>query len=1237
MNSRLFVQSPRSKVAPQPGFKLPSPTKIVFWFYVLAFLTVLPLLFPSVIHADIAFVKNIGTASSTTTGTTLSVTVPAAGVAAGTSVVVSIAINPSSGTVSCSDSGGNSYAVDRNVTNGSGTTGVRTIILSAHNILALTSGNAITCTHPSVSARAMSANQFSGIASSAPRDQTMAGTGTSAAPSSGSTPTTTQAYELLLGAIGVEGPTTDTFTAGSSYTTIGRRGTSGGAATNNITVNPEYRLVTATGAYSATGTLGTSRRWAAAIGTYKAAVTATKLAITSVNGASNPSAGVGFPVVVQSQDANGVPRNLTAATGVSLSLQTGTGTLGGTLTGTIAAGTNQVTINGVTYTKAESGVVLRATRTSGDVLTIGDSIPFTVNPGAASTLAFTTQPGSATAGSPIPGPPTVTVRDSSGNTVTSSTASITVAIGTNPSGGVLSGTTNQNASSGVASFSNLSINLAGIGYTLTASSAGLTSATSAAFNITAPSGPGTIAGTVSRASDSDPISGALVEALQASVVKGSATTGGNGSYSIPSLTAGTYDVRASAGGYTTQTQNGVTVSGGATTTVNVSLNAAAITEGISYFYDELGRVKGLVNPLGEAGTYSYDAVGNLLSISRYDSSQVSIVEFTPNSSPVGTVVTLFGTGFSTTASQNTVTFNGVAATVASATLTQITTTVPSGATSGPIGVTSPAGSATSAAVFTVTSSTGAPTITGFTPTIGAVGTPVTITGTNFQTNSANNVVRFNITPSLVDSSTTTTIATTVPASGSGRISVTTQLGKATSTADFFISPSPYTAADVEFAGRIAFGESRTVTINTANKIALVVFDGAAGQRVSLLINGVTINSSWSDVNILKPDGTVLVSHVGFCCGVGGGGSFDVMTLPATGTYTISIDPASTGTGSMTLTLYNVPPDITSTITPGGPSVTVTTTTPGQNANVTFSGTAAQRISLLISGVTINSAWTDVYIKNPDGTILASKAGFCCGVGSGSFFDTLTLPATGTYTIFIDLTGASTGSMTLTLYNVPPDVTSTITPGGPSVTVSTTTPGQNANVTFSGTAGQRISLSISGVKVNASWTDVYIRNPDGTTLASKAGFCCGVDSGGAFFDPLTLPATGTYTIFIDLTGTSTGTMSLTLYDVPADVTGTITIGGPAVNVTITTPGQNGSRTFNGNASQQVTVRVTNNTMGSVNVALVRQDGTSTLTSTTSSSASFNLATQTLPATETYTVRINPSGANTGSMNMSVTSP
>jgi hypothetical protein len=84
----------------------------------------------------------------------------------------------------------------------------------------------------------------------------------------------------------------------------------------------------------------------------------------------------------------------------------------------------------------------------------------------------------------------VAVRDSLGNVVTSSTASVTVALtgGTGTAGAHLGGTTTISAASGVATFSTLTVDSVGTGYTLTASASGLASATSAAFAVSAAAG-----------------------------------------------------------------------------------------------------------------------------------------------------------------------------------------------------------------------------------------------------------------------------------------------------------------------------------------------------------------------------------------------------------------------------------------------------------------------------------------------------------------------------------------------------------------------------------------------------------------------------------------------------------------------------------------------------------------------------------------------------------------------------
>jgi Ca2+-binding RTX toxin-like protein len=104
--------------------------------------------------------------------------------------------------------------------------------------------------------------------------------------------------------------------------------------------------------------------------------------------------------------------------------------------------------------------------------------------GPASQLVFGQQPTAAVAGVAINPAVTVQVEDQFSNVVTSSSTSVTLAIFSGPSGAVLGGTTTVAAGTGIATFSDLTLSKYG-SYQLSASAAGLTSATSSSFNITA--------------------------------------------------------------------------------------------------------------------------------------------------------------------------------------------------------------------------------------------------------------------------------------------------------------------------------------------------------------------------------------------------------------------------------------------------------------------------------------------------------------------------------------------------------------------------------------------------------------------------------------------------------------------------------------------------------------------------------------------------------------------------------
>ncbi|HJS42094.1 MAG TPA: hypothetical protein VJ755_01360, partial [Gemmatimonadales bacterium] len=156
---------------------------------------------------------------------------------------------------------------------------------------------------------------------------------------------------------------------------------------------------------------------------------------------------------------------------------------GGTLSGT----TTVSAVDGVaTFTNLRinrSGVGYRLL-VSANGLTPVTTAAFDITPGAAAKFdVFSVQPNPATAGAFLTAQ--VTAQDAEGNTATAFNGAVTMAItaGTGTSGATLSGTATLPATAGVVTFSTLSIDKAGAGYSLSATASNLTPATSAPFNI----------------------------------------------------------------------------------------------------------------------------------------------------------------------------------------------------------------------------------------------------------------------------------------------------------------------------------------------------------------------------------------------------------------------------------------------------------------------------------------------------------------------------------------------------------------------------------------------------------------------------------------------------------------------------------------------------------------------------------------------------------------------------------
>ncbi len=132
-----------------------------------------------------------------------------------------------------------------------------------------------------------------------------------------------------------------------------------------------------------------------------------------------------------------------------------------------------------------------------------------------------------------------------------------------------------------------------------------------------------------------------------------------------------------------------------------------------------------------------------------------------------------------------------------------------------------------------------PSISGFLPLLGSIGSTVTITGTNFNLTPSNNSVSFNGTNAVVTASTGTSITTTVPVGATtGKISVTVNCITIVSPSDFTVTDNFVTRWNLATAGsgatQLSFG---TATSGTVNYTWQQLPSGASGS------------GSWSGANL----------------------------------------------------------------------------------------------------------------------------------------------------------------------------------------------------------------------------------------------------------------------------------------------------------------------------------------------------------------------------------------------------
>jgi hypothetical protein len=211
-----------------------------------------------------------------------------------------------------------------------------------------------------------------------------------------------------------------------------------------------------------------------------------QLAITAAPTAGVAGIALTPALVVAVEDTAG--NVATSFTGnVTVALPAGsTATLGGTVTRAAVAGI--ATFDDLTLNRVGEHPLIVAS----DALVPDTTAAVSIAHGAATALVFSVPPAATGAGAVLAPALVVEARDASGNVATGFTGVVTMAIAAGTPGAVLGGTTARAAVGGIATFDDLTIDLPGLTYQLSASAGGLTPAVSGTFSVSS-AGPTTIA------------------------------------------------------------------------------------------------------------------------------------------------------------------------------------------------------------------------------------------------------------------------------------------------------------------------------------------------------------------------------------------------------------------------------------------------------------------------------------------------------------------------------------------------------------------------------------------------------------------------------------------------------------------------------------------------------------------------------------------------------------------------
>ncbi len=430
-------------------------------------------------------------------------------------------------------------------------------------------------------------------------------------------------------------------------------------------------------------------------------------------------------------------------------------------------------------------------------------------------------------------------------------------------------------------------------------------------------------------------------------------------------------------------------------------SASTSANPITYVYDDIGRLEAAIDPTQANGlaTYVYDAVGNLTQITRSAiSTTPQIVDFHPHKVPVGNPITIYGTGFSSTASQNVVTFTGGAtATATASTQSTATVTVPASAQTGSIKIMNTETNETSSlSTQSWSPPVATPQITQLNGSSSNIvahpGDTITVAGSGFASNPADDLVRINATVAVVTSATSTQLTIKVPSFdvstygaptfiGPGPVTVATATGSATSPNDVLLPLSNYDSTAFS-AVRFGTNETRTINFSAGQSTIVALFTGTAGRYV---FTKRTTSEGISDYHLYDPLGSKATTSQ----------DNSAVWLDYSGTYALLIkrsNPAAAGTVTLEIEESDSVDAGTVNVSTSQTVVRIPRTFPGQWGLFRFQGTAGHNYCM----VTDNNLGINLHAYRP--THPDGEANFGDTYVNVNHDVLVAAPETGTYTV-----------------------------------------------------------------------------------------------------------------------------------------------------------------------------------------------------------------------------------------------